>query len=106
MNKQIELFGETVLGTERCWFNTISAPKPELKQFTKDAKGQEAVVLKVFESGEKLTALEVKRRTGLNQDSCKRAITVLKNKGKLLKLGKDEMVLEEYGKMNHRYQIK
>jgi len=106
MNKQTELFEIIPNGTERNWFNTISASKPELQQFTKDAKGQEAVVLKVFESGEKLTALEVKRRTGLNQDSCKRAITVLKNKGKLLKLGKDDMVLEEYGKMNHRYRIK
>lgn len=93
-------------GTEKkSFFNTIGSKNPELSQYKKDAKFQEQRVLKLFNGGEKLTALEACRRTGLNHDSGKRAVTVLKNKGVLTKLAKPEMVREEYGKMNHLFQL-
>lgn len=84
------------------FFNTIKSEGEEKEKFEKEAKGQEAIVMKVFESGEKLTALAVTRKTGINQDSCKRSISVLKKAGKLVKL--KEMTMEQYGKKNHYYQ--
>lgn len=87
------------------FFNTIKSENPELATYQKQAKYQEQRVKKLFESGEKITALEACRRTGLNHDSGKRAVTNLKNKSILTKLSKFEMIREEFGKLNHVYQL-
>lgn len=97
--KQFTLFD--IQPAAPAFYNTIQATT-KLPEYESKALSQEQKVMKVFESGEKLTALEVRRRTGMNQDSCKRAITNLKKKGKLIKL--EEMVMEEYGKPNHLWQ--
>jgi len=103
---QIDLFDTIPNGNEKIWYNTINSTEPELTQFKKDAKCQEKLILSVFEDGNKYTALHIKRITGMNQDSCKRAITNLFKKGLIQKLDKSDMVMEEYGKPNHRWQIK
>lgn len=87
------------------WYNTIHSENPELAQYKKESKAQEQKVLKLFQGGEKMTALEVCRRSGLNHDAGKRATTVLKNKLVLTKLSKYEMVVEEFKKKNHLYQL-
>jgi len=92
-------------GTQKSFYNTIHSKGAELKQYKADAKGQEKKVLKLFQDGSKLSALEVCRRTGLNHDAGKRATSVLKNKNVLTKLSKKEMIREEFGKMNHLYQL-
>ena len=107
--KQTNLFDLPDLiqnGNQKSFYNTIHLHAAELKQFKADAKGQEKIILKVFEGCEKLTPLEVERRTGINHDSCKRAITNLTTQNKLIKLGKEDMILEAKGKMNHRWHIK
>lgn len=81
------------------FFNTINEVNPILAQYKEEAQAQEAVILRLFENGEKMTPLEVERRTGINHDSVKRAITCLTRKGKLVKL--DEKVMEVRGKKNH-----
>ena len=111
MNYQTDLFKELgeifKLGTEEkfngTFYNTIQASEQELKEFKADAKSHQKIIMQVFESGEKLTALEVKRRTGINHDSCKRSINTLFKKKLILKLGKEDMVMEEFGKKNHRW---
>lgn len=88
------------------FFDTIKSTEPDLTKFESDAKSQEATILELFQKGGKYTPLAAERITGINHDSVKRAMTVLTNKGKLIKLGKEEMVMESRGKMNHRWELK
>ena len=103
---QTDLFNYQDEANEKVFYNTIHAQEPELSQFKKEAKGQEKAILSVFEDGNKYTALAIKRKLNMNQDSCKRAINSLFKAGLIVKLGKEDMVMEEYGKLNHRWQIK
>lgn len=90
---------------QESFFNTLKAENPELATYKAKSKSQEIIIWKEFYSGRKYTALLIKRITGINQDSAKRSITVLKNRGVLTKLSKYEMIQEEYGKPNHQYQL-
>mgnify|MGYP007071596763 CR=1 len=104
---QQSLFDIIPGGNDRkSFYNTIKETGITLQKSESDANSQENIILKVFESGEKFTPLAIERLTKINHDSVKRAITNLTNKGKLIKLGKEEMILESRGKMNHRWQIK
>lgn len=101
-----ELFDIIPQGTEKkVFFNIIGVKNPELAKYKADAKGQEKRIMKIFEDGNKYTPLAIERITGINHDSAKRAITCLTKQCKLIKLGKEEMILESKGKKNHQWVI-
>lgn len=90
----------------KSFFNTISAPEQLAFQFEKAAKSQEELVLEVFcHVRTPLAWFQVQAfLPDMIEISVKRAITNLKNDGKLIKT--NEQVMGKYGKVNYKYARK
>ena len=96
------------------FYNTIGATGAELKKFQRQTETQEDKILALLEEHpqEELTKHEIKThlvRLGKIHDrtpesSINRALTGLKNEGKVLKL--DKMRKGEFDKNNHLWKLK
>lgn len=101
------LFDEIEQKTESAFFNTIEESGAELKESEKKAGRQENLVIGYFVRVRRSTALGAARALQMNEASAKRCCSVL-SKGdnpKLRMLGKEDMVMEVYGKKAHLYEL-
>lgn len=91
------------------YHNTTIVRDPSLKQFQKEAKKQESVVLRMFEVYEpqctKFTKWDITDLypTFILPSSVGRCLTDLTNKGKLIKL--NEQKTSKYGRPEHYYKL-
>lgn len=89
---------------EISFYNTIDASGSEILKFQSDAKSQESMVLEAFNKRSEMAWFEVQGfLPEMNRESLKRCLSVLKNKGKLLKTKVQVMGVE--GKNCYRYQL-
>jgi hypothetical protein len=105
VNFRIFIYKQNIMS----YYNTTIERDPSLKQFQKEAKRQEDVVLKMFEIYEpqqtKFTKWDMTDLypTFILPSSVGRCLTDLTKEGKLVKL--DEQKRSKYGRSEHYYKL-
>lgn len=88
------------------YFNTNQASLLEYAQFTKEALTQEDMVLEVMKRLKKAAWFEIRAEIEMNEDSLKRSLSNLKDRGLLAKdTDKANMVMGPHSKRCHRYVL-